>query len=172
MKKPKYFKGAKRKQKAVKEPVVESPAQKHIASKAEFPKNSRPIPETSHKHAFIRPHVFVHLKRVKGVHLWLQGWNIAAIVLLLLICAAMNKSLQVLKEKNIQRQVLISQLHRWEEISSTYSGYRDAYVQQALLAYKLGEKNLALSFIQKALTLDPNDDSAVHLEELIAKMGE
>lgn len=171
MKKPKYFKGSKNKKKEVKDPVVDKDVLKHHSSKSISPKNSRSIPERHDNVPSRRIKILKKIQNIKGISLLLQGWNITAIVLLFLLGMALNTSLNTLKQESAKRQQLVAKLHTWELVSDTYPGYRDAYIQLATLAYELGDKNQALSYIEKAQQLDPNSDVVVQLEESISKMG-
>lgn len=170
MKKPKYFKGAKRKKKEQKEPVVERSVKKRLP-KAEFPKNSRAIPERPHKKQFFLLGEIEKLRKVKRIAIWLQVWNIGAIIVLFLIGGMIMSALHTLSAENAQRQAVIGKLNQWEGISKTHPGYRDAYIQMASLSYELGDTNQALAYVEKALSLDPNNDTAVKLETLIAGKG-
>jgi tetratricopeptide (TPR) repeat protein len=169
MKKPKYFKGAKKKQKPPKEPVAEKSARKQLSSKAELPKNSRSIPETplkKHKNPWKIPGKF-HFPRRSEV--WLHVWNIVAIILLLLLAYGMVQSLQELRQKNLEREALQVQRNKWEAVVKQYPNYRDAYLRIAAFSYQLGDQNQAIFSLTKAISLDPNNETALHLEEMMVK---
>jgi len=168
MKKPKYFKGVRRK-KEPKEPVVVKSAQSHVSSKAEFPKNSRAIPERHHRkpgkqqEKLHRSRIFFEKK------LLAQVWSVAAIIVLIVLGIAVNGELVVLRQKSAERAVLAARLYKWEHAMQKYPGYRDGYISIAAISLELGDRNGALTSIGKALALDPNNETAIQLEELILK---
>jgi|SRR5579872_4436978 len=78
---------------------------------------------------------------------------------------AIQKSL-VLKEVVAQRVALAKQMSLWDSIAAQYPGYRDAYFQAAILAYRLGDKTDENAYLEKALEIDPNYEPAKNLERL------
>lgn len=50
----------------------------------------------------------------------------------------------------------MSNMKLWEGISQKYPTYRDAYFEEALFAYQLGEKQKAWDLVDQALRIDPN----------------
>lgn len=56
----------------------------------------------------------------------------------------------------------------WERIIQEKPNYRDAYLQLAILYYKLSENNKAKEYLGKALEIDPNFEATKQLEEIIA----
>ena len=185
MKKPKYFKGVRRKhpqkdidlQKEVKgkgdaSQTHHSRSKKEIKKTSlpqESPKNYRPIPESDGK----TPRKgYLFLKKfylATQVRIWLQVWNVVAIALLVLLAWGMFHSLQMLQEQNQKRELLEAQLHKWEGVVRTYPAYRDGYLHIAAVAYELGNTSQAQDALHTALTLDPNNEIALQLEEIIAK---
>jgi len=55
----------------------------------------------------------------------------------------------------------------WEKIIEQKPNYRDAYLQLAILNYKIYENKKALEFLKEALEIDPNFPAAKDLEKLI-----
>ncbi len=62
----------------------------------------------------------------------------------------------------IKKEVLF-----WEKEISEKPGYRDAYLQLAILNYRLYEKTKAQGYLQQALNLDPNFAPTRKLQRLI-----
>ncbi len=165
MKKPKYFKGAKKHKKDQKKPVVLISEKKDILSKAKSPKNSRSIPDKTKK----TPRIYsansrVVLKFFKKHQFWRESWNVVGIFLLIIIGINMYYLMHVITKENTARQATEAKLAEWSRVVATHSGYRDAYVQMAVLAYTLGDKNKAYEYISKAIALDPNNETAIQLE--------
>lgn len=70
-----------------------------------------------------------------------------------------------------QRDVLLQKEQKWQEMTQEKPDYRDGYIEVAQYAYQLGDKNTALTNINKALSLDPNFEPALRLKGLIETLG-
>lgn len=57
----------------------------------------------------------------------------------------------------------------WEGVSKTHEDYRDAFLYQADLAFQLKNTAHAKEFLQKALSLDPNNEFLIEFNKLILK---
>ncbi len=55
-----------------------------------------------------------------------------------------------------ERTMLEAQLHTWESLGNRYTSYRDAHFESALLAYRLGKKDVMDEELKKVLEIDPN----------------
>lgn len=75
-----------------------------------------------------------------------------------------GKNWLVLLEK---RQQLANQMAIWESISQKYPTYRDAYVEGAMYAYRLGDRTKEQYFLQQLQLLDPNFPLTKTLEQLM-----
>lgn len=56
----------------------------------------------------------------------------------------------------LKRKSLQDQLTTWQNLSTQYPLYRDAHMEIALLAYRLGERAVMRVELDKVLTIDPN----------------
>lgn len=57
----------------------------------------------------------------------------------------------------------------WQQVNSKYPNYKDADIQLAVILYRLGEKEPAKMYLQKAILLDPNDKTVVELAKEITE---
>lgn len=64
-----------------------------------------------------------------------------------------------------ERNMLEEQLRTWENIASHYPTYRDAHFEVAVLAYKLGKRDVMESELKKVLEMDPNFQLALDLQK-------
>lgn len=64
------------------------------------------------------------------------------------------------------REKLSSEMATWENISQKYPNYRDAYVEGALLAYRLGDNEKEQYFLKNLQLLDPNFPITKSFEQL------
>lgn len=62
---------------------------------------------------------------------------------------------------------LTSQLAYWKKISEEKPDYRDAFIMAANLAYKLGNKQEAKQFIDRAFALDPTSPTVLEIKKLL-----
>ncbi len=76
-------------------------------------------------------------------------------------------TLQIKKELDLERQKVISQIQYWQSVARRYQGYRDAYIELAILENRLGENKKAKRFVQKSLAIDPNFEPGRQLENML-----
>ncbi len=75
---------------------------------------------------------------------------------------------QLWQEKHYSDPEDIKELIKaWEEIIENKPQYRDAYLQLAILNYKINKKGKAQDNLNKALEIDPNFELTKKLEEII-----
>ncbi len=91
---------------------------------------------------------------------------LAVIVLLILTSININKSLESKKVLGAAIDVtpLQNEKSYWENLVSQNPSYRDAYLQLAKVEVELGNKNEAITYITKALTLDPNSEKITSVQ--------
>lgn len=127
----------------------------------QFPKISRVIPEGFGK---------VTTSSVPPMRL---KWVLVAVLVVLALfwnwfvfssLVKVGKNWLVLLEK---RQQLANQMAIWESISQKYPTYRDAYVEGAMYAYRLGDRGKEQYFLQQLQLLDPNFLLTKTLEQLM-----
>lgn len=68
-----------------------------------------------------------------------------------------------------KRAKLEANMTLWEEITKKYPTYRDAYFEEALLAYQLGQRQKAWNLSRHVLLIDPNFTQARELQSLLEK---
>lgn len=120
-----------------------------------FPKNPRLIPELQGSFSF--KYVIIGILVVLG--LLLDGW----------VGVTVYKTFVLWSVLMSQRQKLYNELATWENITTQYPNYRDAYVEGALIAYRLGDSGKEQYFLQNLELLDPNfplTKSLLKLEQL------
>ena len=67
-----------------------------------------------------------------------------------------------------ERSVVMSKITDWNKVIAAYPRYRDGYFEEALLYYRLGEREQSKKYAQKALQLDPGFKKGRALEKLLA----
>jgi thioredoxin-like negative regulator of GroEL len=58
----------------------------------------------------------------------------------------------------------------WEKIVAEKPNYRDAYLQLAVLQYKVWQNEKAEKYLKKALIVDPNFEASLQLKQLISSL--
>ena len=135
------FKNAKKKKSASGGSLSFRAPKKQEKEILESPKNSRSIPDGSH---FLgKPRFWIGI-----VTLFFVLCFIGAVFLLVMQIRLYEASLR-------QRAIVSSRLAQWERVIAQHPDYRDGYVQAGVLAYQLQDNHKALSYIEKALVLDP-----------------
>lgn len=90
---------------------------------------------------------------------------ISGIILMLIVLTSFNIYIEKKQIESIlkEKEKLIQAQNYWKSVSSRYPDYKDAYLQHALVSYKLGEsENVKLS-LEKALRIDPEYREAIEL---------
>ncbi len=72
-----------------------------------------------------------------------------------------------IKNKTVEKQKIQSDIVFWEEQIKKYPGFRDGYMQLALLYYQLGNKEEAKRNLEHALAIDPNFEKGRELEVVL-----
>ncbi len=96
--------------------------------------------------------------------------GIVLLIMLFLIASSGVKLYKSIQKKNkvvAERNILLNDVRKWEEIAKRYPGYRDGYFNLALLEYRLGSTRKAKEYLNKTLELDPNFEAGRKLEKLI-----
>lgn len=68
---------------------------------------------------------------------------------------------------DLERQQIIRDIKKWENIVRDYEDYRDGYLQLALLEYKLGNSEKAKRYLEVVFEIDPNSVDGRELEKKI-----
>lgn len=134
--------------------------------KKKSPSNSRTITESkSFKFAFPKISSFKLLKLYKGA---LKIFVIFTFVITAVIVGLdLQNNLQMKKDIDSQREILIKELSFWEDFISEHQNYRDAYFQASILEYKLGNALKAKEYVGKGLALDPNSQEGKKIEKFL-----
>ena len=66
-----------------------------------------------------------------------------------------------------QRNQIISKINTWESITDKYQGYKDGYLQLAVLEYQLQNFEKSKLYLRKALKLDPNYKEAIEMGKVL-----
>ena len=88
---------------------------------------------------------------------------ICLILLFLIVIFSFDLS-KTLKEYSFQtseRARIEIQIKTWQSITDKYKGYKDGYLQLAVLEYRLGDFEKAKLYTNQALYLDPNYKDAL-----------
>jgi tetratricopeptide (TPR) repeat protein len=72
---------------------------------------------------------------------------------------------KLLSQWEAVEKTMWSDLRFWQQLVQEKPDYRDGHIILAQLAYDLGEKEEAKTHLAIAQTLDPNNETVIHLEE-------
>lgn len=137
---------------------------------SQFPRISRFIPEGSVilrkflgkftgkklRVASILPHIISPLGPLKKKNVWLAGVFVCTIVFALFLSWELWQTWTTWRQTKMEYAHLQQELRTWEDVTSRYPTYRDAYFEAAVLAYRLGDRQKELLYLQKVLAIDPN----------------
>jgi hypothetical protein len=115
-----------------------------------FPNIPRFITERVYSHKNVRILLFVVAGFFSAVLLIGIVWQ--GLILL--------QNIDTSKKLTKDRQDVLWETAYWKGVVDTNIGYRDIYHRIAILEYKLGNKQEAKTYIQKALEQDPNFEEA------------
>ena len=74
---------------------------------------------------------------------------------------SLSKNYQIFKQREAERDKVLVQLKTWQSIGEKYPNYKDAFLQIAILEYRLKDLTNARYYLNKALLLDPNYNEAL-----------
>lgn len=83
------------------------------------------------------------------------------------VLGASLSPLKILEKIKAEPQRINQEISFWEKVIAEKPGFRDAYLQLAVLNYQIYETQKAKAYLEKAKALDPNFEAAKKLEELL-----
>ncbi|MFH1186656.1 MAG: hypothetical protein V1697_00620 [Candidatus Levyibacteriota bacterium] len=69
------------------------------------------------------------------------------------------------KELSLEREKVSVQIKVWQGVIDKYPNFKDAYLQLAVLEYRVGNINKSRVYVKKALVLDPEYSDAIELDK-------
>lgn len=87
------------------------------------------------------------------------------LLLVVLFSFDLSKTIKTYSKLISERERIQSQIKTWQSITEKFKGYKDGYLQLAILKYRLGEFDKASFYLNQALYLDPNYKEALQLQE-------
>lgn len=130
--------------------VLKSPGQKSAGVEKKVKK--RLFPKF---HRFITESHVVRLRWQKR-GFWLQAISILAFLGFIIVCAHIYDYYLLSRQLQKERLTYKEKLIQWDQLIEEYPGFRDGYLQAAMIYYQLGDKNKAKIYLAHALTIDPN----------------
>ena len=73
-------------------------------------------------------------------------------------------NVQKLQTLELKRSALEDQVQILSNLTKSYPAYRDLYLEIAVLEYRLGNTTLAKAYADQSLSVDPNFQEAIDLE--------
>lgn len=90
---------------------------------------------------------------------------LVVLFLIVLFGIDLSKTIKTYSLQNAERAKTESQIKTWQSITEKYKGYKDGYLQLAILEYRLGEFEKAKSYLNQALYLDPSYKEALEFQK-------
>ncbi len=111
----------------------------------------------------------------RGKYLKLLKISVSGIISVLLLNLTISQSLQLQynlrqekkltqERKNIEKEIIY-----WGKTVEKYKNYSDIYLKLASLEYRLGNSQIAESFVEKALAVNPDTEQGRVLGEKISR---
>lgn len=132
--------------------------------KNKFPKIYRFIPEPIKKRLskLSRKKVFSVYKKI------LQAFTIFIFIIAIIVLGYdLYNNIQDKKKIDFQREKIIKELEFWQSFIAEHKDYRDAYLQLAILEYRLRNFDNAKFYLDKSLSIDPNFEKGRELEKVL-----
>lgn len=89
------------------------------------------------------------------------------LVILFFLIALSLKNLNDYRKLKNERAKVQSDISFWKNVVVQKPDYRDAYLELAILEYKLGDKEQAKFYLDKSLILDPNFQKGREFQKII-----
>ena len=129
------------------------------------PKIYRFIPDVFRKHAskFNRRKVFSAYRNALIVFT-----IFIFIVVIVVLGLDLHKNLQDREKLDFEREKITKELNFWQSFVAKHQDYRDAYLQLAILEYRLRDVNKARFYLNKSLAIDPNFEKGRELKKVLS----
>ncbi len=127
----------------------------------QFPKISRPFTEA-----------LKYLVNNKQKNVFLKNIFLVVVVLCLLIFSIfmlidLRQKVFVAKALEVEKEKVITDIKKWEEVISKYPDYKDGYLSLAVLEYRMKNYDTAKKYLDKVFEIDPNSKEGRELENLL-----
>lgn len=90
---------------------------------------------------------------------------LAVAVTIAYLSSNLYRNFNTYQKVSLERAKIINQLNTWQGIIKRYPDFKDAYLQIAVLEYRLGNYDKARFYCDKALFLDPEYSDAIELNK-------
>lgn len=104
--------------------------------------------------------------RVKDLKRYLKRYILLYLVILFVI-TTLYAAISYINYETMKsdRQYAQDSFNYWQEVAASQSNSPDAYFQAGYYAYLMGDSNLAVIYLSKAIELDPGFDKAKALKQ-------
>lgn len=90
------------------------------------------------------------------------------IIAIIVLGLDLYKNIQEKKRIDFEREKINKEINFWQSFVSKHQDYRDAYLQLAILEYRLRDINKARFYLDKSLAIDPNFEKGRELENALS----
>ncbi len=99
---------------------------------------------------------YVSLFDWKRRQFWLYAISTLAFLGFIIVCSHIYDLYQLSKKVQKTRLDYQKRLSQWEDITKEFPGFRDGYLQAAMISYQLGDIVKSKKYTQEAINVDPN----------------
>ena len=147
--------------------------------KNKSPKIYRFIPDSvkasAGKPSSIWKHFFnlnIDLNRKEVFNVYRKALRIFTLFIFIVAIVALgfdlSKNIKEKEKTDFERERITRELNFWQSFVAKHHDYRDAYLQLAVLEYRLRDVNKAKFYLNKSLSIDPNFEKARELEKILS----
>jgi len=90
---------------------------------------------------------------------------LAMLVVVVYLAINLYQNLKTYQNVSSEKTIITNQIKSWQSIIKTYPNFKDAYLQLAVLEYRLGDYEKSRIYCDKALFLDPEYSDAIELNK-------
>lgn len=91
------------------------------------------------------------------------------LVVLYLLVALFLKNLNEYRQLKTEKEQILRNVEFWKNVTVEKPNYRDAYMEVAILDYRLGKTSESKLYLEKALILDPNFKPAKEFKKVLGE---
>lgn len=103
-----------------------------------------------------KTHIFPRIYRfITEQHTELALLSLIVLVALFVVSSDVLSLLEQRQKLQLERQRVLSRIDGWEDVLTKYPGYRDGYLNLAVLEYQFGDFQKSRGYTEKTLQLDP-----------------
>ncbi len=90
-----------------------------------------------------------------------------SILLLIFLTISLWRNLKTLNESKKEKEVVLKEIKKWQNMVKEYKDYRDGYFMLSVLEYRIKNYDKSKEYLNKVLIIDPNFKQGREMELIL-----